>query len=440
MTDDSPSSSTPGAAGDPAASPPPPVVEPDRTVMRPSDPQPPPGAIDNGDGPVSAGPTPPGAGAHDAPRPAPPTGVATGAPDAGQPASPFPGGFHGDPPYDGGPVEPEFPTRASRAGVTGAVVAIGTGLLGAAVAISAIRSRSDGELDWSNFTVGLGAAAVLLVIALVGAVAARRVGGRAREEVVTWPGVVGILATAVMIVVAIDKDDDWVAYLVGGVMVALAAIGYLAARRAAFVVVAIAGLGLIYLVAIDDVLPDSLGEDHPMVLVATLIATFVVVITLLGWLLPTRAVTGVVVGVVGVVGLTGVMVSFVVARYLGEFFGGMMAFDDMGMDGSDMPMDGSDPLMGGAGSGFAEADIWWVLVVAAILVVLWALAASITNHSGFTILAIALTAILVPMASVALAVEQPTWWAAILAAGGGVLLLGAAWLARRRGRSVAQEV
>lgn len=428
MTDDSPSSSTPGGAGEPAP-PPPPVVEPDRTVMRPSDPEPPPGAIDNGDGPVSAGPTPPGAGAHAA-------STTTSTPDPDASASPFPGGFHGVP-SNGGPVEQEFPTRASKAGSTGAIVALGAGLLGAAVAISAVRSRSDGELDWSTFVVGLGATAVLLLIALVAAFSARRVGGRAREEVITWPGVVGILATAVMIVVGIDDDGDWLAYLVGGVMIALAAIGYLAARRAAFVVVAIAGLGLIYLVAIDDVLPDSLGEDHPMVLAAALIAAFVIVVTLLGWLLPTRAVSGVAVGVVGVVGLVGVMISFVVVRYLGDFLGGMFGFEGMGMG-----MDGgADPMMDiPSESGFAENDVWWVLAIAAVLIVLWALAAAITNHSGFTILAIALTVAEVTLATVALAVEQPTWWAAALAGAGGVLLLAAAWLARRRGRSVAQEI
>jgi hypothetical protein len=266
---------------------------------------------------------------------------------------------------------------------------------------------------------------------VVGSLSARRVGGRAREEVVTWPGVVGILGVAGMLGVAIDRDDDWVAYLIGGVMVALAAIGYAAARRAAFVVVAIAGLALVYLVAFGELMADNIGEGHPQVVAAVMVALFVVVVTLLGWALPSRAVTGVVVGVVAVVAFHGIVASFVVMRYLGGFlFPGFMDLDSM---------------EGGMGSfadqfGFDEADVWWVLAMAAILTVLWALAAAVSNHAGFSILAIVMPAGLVPLAAIALAAEHPTWWAATLAASGGVLLLGGVAMARVRSRSVARDV
>lgn len=429
MTDDSSSSTTPGQPTDGAAPPPPPAFEPDRTVMRPREPEPPAGAIDDGDGP-----------------PAPPAPAATPGAHAAGPHDtavqpPFPGGFDGDPPPPAAPADdaghdgPGLPARASRAGLTGAVAAIGAGLLGAAVLVSAFRSRSDGELDWSVFGVGLGATAVLLVIAVLGSLAGRTVGGRAREEVVTWPGVIGILGTGVMIVTAIDQDDNWVAYLVGGVLFVLSVIGYAAARRAAFAVVAVAGLALVYTVAFDDFVADSISEGHPQVVGAVVVALFVVVVTLLGWALPSRAVTGVVVGVIGLVGFAGIMVSFVVTRYLGAFFGSMFGMGD------DLMM--SDDMMGSPvdfAVGFDEADVWWVLAFAAVLTVLWALAAAVSNHSGFSILAIAAPSVLVPLASVALAAEHPTWWAAALAASGGVLLLGGVALARLRGRSVAREV
>lgn len=348
-------------------------------------------------------------------------------------ASPVPGFDDGD--GDGAgfaPIEPEFPMRASRAGSAGAIVALGTGLLGAAVVISAVRSRSDGDLDWSNYGAGLGATAVLLLLALFGSLSGRRVGGRAREEVVTWPGVVGILATAQMIEVGIDKDDTWVAYLIGAVMVVLALIGYVAARRAAFVVVAILGLALVYAALLDDFLPDSAGDEHPQVLAAVLVAAFVVGVTVLGWALPSRAVSGVAVGVVGLVGFVAIMASFIVFRYVGTFFGGMPMF-----------MDDEDAGMGEAfesGFGFEEADVWWVLAIAGGLTLLWALAAAIANHSGFSILAIAMPALLVPLATVALAVEHPTRWSGLLAVAGGVLLLGSVVLARLRGRRTASEI
>ena len=84
--------------------------------------------------------------------------------------------------------------------------------------------------------------------------------------------------------------------------------------------------------------------------------------------------------------------------------------------------------------------MWWVLALAGLLVVLWALAAAVSNHSGFAILAIATPAILVPLASLALAAEHPTWWAAIVASAGGVLLLGGWFVARLRERRTASEI
>lgn len=442
MTDDSPSQDKPAAGGGDA----PPPFEPDQTVMRPRDPQPPADAFDDGDGDGTgagdAGETQP---LHaDGPPPPPPTMTPADAPStAFAPASPVTtaiptgndgiplGGFAGEPPAQpGGPIEPDFPMRASRAGFTGAVVAIGTGLLAAAVVIAAVRARSDGDLDWSNYGIALAGTAALLAIALLGALSGRKVGGRAREEVVTWPGVAGILGVGLCIGIGINEDENWVAYLIGAVLVVLAVIGYVAARRAAFVVVAILGLALVYAAAIDDVLPDSVGNEHPQVLGAVLVALFVLVVTALGWALPSRAVSGVVVGAAGVVGFVGIMASFIVFRYVGMFFGGMPMF----MEESEQGMPGFDGDLG-----FDEADVWWVLVLAAGLTVIWALAAAISNHSGFSLLAILMPAVLAPLATVALAAEHPSVWAGVLAGAGGVVLLGAAVLARLRGRRTATE-
>lgn len=353
-------------------------------------------------------------------------------PDAGM--LPF-GAFEAPDPaaQPAGPIEPDFPTKASKAGSTGALVAVGTGLLGAAVVISAIRSRAtdDGELDWSNFGVGLGATAVLLLVALLGTVVARRrTGGRAREEVVTWPGVVGILATAVVLNVGIDNDDNWMGYLTGAVLVVLSIFGYVAARRAAFVVVAILGLAIIYGLAFDDFVADHISDGHPGVTAGVLVSLFVVAVTLLGWALPSRAVSGVAAGVAGLVGFIAIMVTFLVTRYLGEFFGGM--FGGPAMFGDEDPSESFQMSVG-----FHESDVWWVLAFAAVLTVLWALAAAISNHSGFAILAIAMPTTMVPLASVALAAEHPSQWSGATAAAGAVLLLGGVGLARLRGKKVA---
>ncbi|WP_436701071.1 hypothetical protein [Nocardioides sp. BYT-33-1] len=384
------------------------------------------------DGPPPAPPAAPGSAPGTAPGTAmtPPPGAIVTDPD---PATDDRGAGDAPPPPTGtghpDPSGPDFPTRVTRAGTAGGVVALGTGLLGAAVVIAAVRARGDGELDWSTYGVGLGATAVLFVIAVLGALADRRAGGRARQEVVTWPGVVGIGATALMIGVGINRDDDWVAYLIGGTMAVLGAIGYLAARRAAFVVVAIAGLALVYGVAFDGVVSDSVGDGHPQVTAAVLVAVFVVVVTLLGWALPSRAVSGVAVGAFGLVGFLGILASFAVMRFFAGVLGGMSTMLDREGGGVTTVL--------GAGGGFPESDVWWVVVLGGVLAVLWALAAAVSDHSGFSLLAIAMLALGAPLASVALAAEHPTWWAAIAAAAGGILLLGSVALARLRGRRTA---
>ncbi|MFD0805931.1 hypothetical protein ACFQ0K_07530 [Nocardioides caeni] len=461
MTDDATSGSTgstPTSGGDATPPPPPPApsdapappdFSPDRTVMRPRPDAAP--AAPPAEPAAPVGPAAPGSGSEE-PPPAH-RGAAAPEDDGGRTVVAPVRGAHAapegtpDPAYDpavlgagsGGPpswgddavLDPDFPTRATKAGMTGAVVAVGTGLLGAAIVISVFRSRSgdDGELDWSNYGAGLAATAGLLLIALLGALASRRAGGRAREEVVTWPGVVGILGVAAMITVGIDKDDNWVGYLVGGVVVALSVIGYVAARRAAFMVTTILGLALIYGLLFDDLLADSIDGEHQSVVAAAVVGVFVLAVTLLGWMLPSRAVTGVVVGAMGLASYVGIMLIFVATRLLSGFFG------FMAMGGGGDPF--ADPMP--EDLGFVEADVWWVLAFAAVLTIVWGVAASITNHSGFSILAIAMPAITVPLASVALAAEHPTWWSAIVGAAGGVLLLGGLLVARLRGRSTAAQ-
>jgi len=483
MSDDSPSQDKPASRPTAGGGDGPPPFEPDKTVVRPREPQPPSGAIDDGDDTpeVTPGATPDAAGdpgdrgetqpiRADGPPPPPPMMTPADAPDTelAQPAPPASPtttmvptapdgtpaeGYDGTPPgHAGGPVRPEFPMRASRAGLTGAVVAIGTGLLAAAIVIACFNARDEnGDIDWSHYAVALGASAGLLLIAVLGAVSSRRAGGRAREEVVTWPGVVGSLGAALCIGIGIDKDDDWVAYLIGAVLVVLGALGYLAARRAAFVLLAILGLALVYGVALDGVVSDAVGDGHPQVVMAVLVALFVVVVTLLGWALPTRAVTGVVVGGFGLAVFVGIMASFVVTRFLGGLFGGFLGgFGDLpgtsDQTGGAGGIDDTEGL-GGFGeadlfgqAGFQESDVWWVVALFALLIVLWALAAALSNHSGFSILAIAAAGVLVPLTAAALAVERPSVWAAVLAATGGVVLIGAALLARVRGRRTASEL
>ncbi|KAA1421986.1 hypothetical protein F0U44_06925 [Nocardioides humilatus] len=297
-------------------------------------------------------------------------------------------------------------------------IAIGVGLMAAAIVVSSTRSRSDGDLDWSNYSVGLSATAALLVLTLGTMILGS---GRGREELVTWPGVVGILGAATMLGIGledIDGSDDWLAYLVGGVVVVLAVVGYAAVRRGAFVITAIAGLGAIYAQLSDDVILDIGNDDDWAIIGAATVAAFVLGITALGWLLPSRALSGIVMGIVGVIGLNGILLALAVSQFFdGLFGGGDDYYDYSSTEQTYTPPKPPD----------YDNDVYIILAIVAVLTLLWALAASLEGNPGFTVLAIVMPAIAVPSATFVLAVEHPTWWGSGLAVGGG-LILGAVGL------------
>lgn len=312
-------------------------------------------------------------------------------------------------------------------------ITIGVGLLAAAVVLSSTKSRADGDLDWSNYAVGLGATAALLLVA----VAAMALGsGRSRGDLATWPGVVGILGAASMLGIGLEDingSDNWLAYLVGAVVVVLAVVGYLVVRRGAFVVTAIAGLGLLYIQFSDDVILDIGNDDDWAIIGAATIAAFVLVITAVGWLLPTRALSGVVAGVVGVIGINAMIIALAVSQFFAGFF------SDFGMSTSDSASGGLLTSVEGGSSRVPnyDNDVYVILAIAAVLVLLWALAASLEGNPGFTVLAIVMTASVVPIATIVLAVEHPTWWGVGLAAA-GALLLAAVGLRQLRARKRTQ--
>jgi hypothetical protein len=352
-------------------------------------------------GPAPAPPPPPAAQTAVVGAPPPPGGATTAVMDPPPPTPPTP------------VAEPP-----ARPGMGLLPIALGVGLLAAAVVLSTARSRSDGDLDWSNYGVGLGATAVLLLVALAAAVVGS---GRSREELVTWPGSIGILGVGSMLgtgLEEIDGSEDWLAYLIGAVVAGLSVVGYVAVRRGAFVVTAILGLGIAYIQLADDVIIDIGDDDDQAIIAAATIAVFVLAVTAVGWLLRTRALSGVVAGVIGVVGLNVVMFALVALQLVGAFFSG---FDSGGeSSGGDDPF--SQNYYVGPKADDFDNDVYIILGIAAILTLLWALAAAVNGHPGFTVLAIAMPATLVPTATFVLMVEHPTWWGVGLAAAGAILL------------------
>jgi hypothetical protein len=299
-----------------------------------------------------------------------------------------------------------------------AVVACGVALLGAAVVLSTFYTRARGDIDWSNYAMGIAATAGLLGIALLAGLVVRD-----RDDwsdVVSWPGAFGAVGAGFMVGIAMNSNDAG-PYVVGGVIVVISVLGYLLAHRAPFVVSAILGLGIIYIKLFTDVF--NFGDGDNFALEISLgILVFTVVVTALGWVLPARAVTGVFVGVLAVIGNVTLLALIGIASSFAAAFGG-----------SDRP--GTNQLRFDK----FDDDVWFVLGFAAVLVVIWALCSWWTGHVGFRLLIVAISVTVVPLAAAALAARHPTWWEVAVGAAGGLLLVGAVLLALRRRRTTAHE-
>jgi hypothetical protein len=293
-------------------------------------------------------------------------------------------------------------------------VAFGVALLSTAVVLSTFYTRLKDHLDWSNYVVGLVATVGLLGIAAV-AVAGLVVPRDADTtiDLVAWPGAFGALGVGLMIGVGLD-DSRATEYVAGLAVLAISVAGYALVRRAPFVVTAIVGIFVVYAQLLDDVIGFGGGDDIGAIWMAVALTVFAVAITGAGWLLPTRALSGVVAGAVTVAGfasLTGVLA--VVSAFQAVFAPANAEFHSSnGQFQSEA-----------SGLGSYDNDTWVILVLALLLMVGWAACAALTRHVGFRILVVAMAVSVTPLATVVLRAQHPTWWGVVIGAVGGGLLL-----------------
>jgi len=291
-------------------------------------------------------------------------------------------------------------------------VALGCGLVATAVVLSSIYSRNKPGLDWSNFSMGLLATVGLLGVAIAAHLIVRN--PELRTNLTSWPGAFGAVSAGFMVALAMDFNSaSW--YLGGLVIVALSAGGYYFVRSGAFVLGAIAGLLVLYVQLFDDIVGVDDGDNFGMY-ASVGIFLFAGAITLAGWYLPTRDLSGVTVGAAAV----GAHVALLYAlNLIGMFQAFDESFDETSYNGGPPPrFDGYDD------------DVFVILLVSLALCAIWAWCNWQTGHVGYRLLILAALVTAIPGATLVLAVEHPTYWE------GAVGLAGAAVLASAGVRAI----
>lgn len=347
----------------------------------------------------------------DQPFPPPPPATPPPPPPSWTPAPP-------PPPAPLGPPAPAAP--ATPRDLLRPLAALGVGLLATAVVLSTYYTRDRPHLDWSNYVVGLAATLGLLGIAALGLL---RLGRDDRSsDLVAWPGAFGAAAVGLMIGVGLD-DSAATEYVAGLAVLAVSVAGVLLTGRGPFVVSAVAGVFVVLSQGYDDSVGFD-GDDQRLWPVALVLLLFAVAVTAAGWVLPTRAVSGVAAGAIATVGFAGLTGVLAVTSAFQAFF-----YDPQVTSGS-AAYSSSLSATTDAGS-HVSSDTWTTLVLALLLMLFWTGCAVLTGAVGFRVLVVLLAVSVTPLATLALRVEHPTWWGVVLGALGGATLLAALVLAAR---------
>ncbi|WP_157550661.1 hypothetical protein [Nocardioides jensenii] len=291
------------------------------------------------------------------------------------------------------------------------LVAFGTSLLTAAVGVSTLWSREDGDLDWSIYVVGIGATILMLAGAAAGWFLVRD--SHRKAVLMSWPGALGAVSVGQMVAVGMD-DNAAMVYVSGLLIVALCAGGYYLIRQPAFVVGAIIGVFMLYVQVFDDAYGvDDIEGDNVGIAIGLIVLVFTLMVTAGGWLLPTRDLSAIIAGTFAVAAYALTLIGLIAATAF------TMAFSGPGFE--DEPSVPENPY---------KNDVWFLLAFGVLLSLTWAAAWWLRGHDGYRILILAMLGTIFPAATFALASEHPTWWGVVLA------VLGAVGLGLAVGRAV----
>ena len=139
------------------------------------------------------------------------------------------------------------------------------------------------------------------------------------------------------------------------------------------------------------------------------VLVFVLLVTVIGWSLPTRDLSAIIVGVFAVFAYTTTMFGLLLVSSIAAAFSGID--QEMASEGSTMGKEPDNPYTN---------DVWFLLAFGVLLTVVWAAAWWVRGHDGYRALVLAMLTTLIPAATLALAVEHPSRWGVVVAALGAL--------------------
>lgn len=298
------------------------------------------------------------------------------------------------------------PTTTRDQRIDSVITVLGVAFVATTIALSSLNARKGSDLDWSNYLLGIGGTLLLLGIAFG---AHTFVVDQVRKsEIVVWAGSIAAVGAGSMIGIGLD-DNAATGYVAGLAMVALSAAGYYFVKRDHFVATGVIGAFLVYTNIIDDVFDVGGTDDKNFAMkISLIVVAFALALTVAGRFLPTRNVSGVVAGAIAIFGNLMVLAMVVAVEWFGELL--------MGLQGEESkPKD--NPL---------DNDVYVILALTALLIAVWAVMAVQTDLVGYRWLIIAACVSTVPLATVVLAVQRPSWWGVVFGVvGAGVLAVAA---------------
>lgn len=361
-------------------------------------------------------------------------------------------------------------------------VAVGSALLASLVLLATGHAREGNDLDWAHFGLALAGSGALLGFAIAAYALVKD--PTRRSDVVAWPAAFGALAEGAVVGTAIGEEQV-APYLIGAVILGVAAVGLVFVRRPALVIAGLVGSAAIFFAAFADVVGDDLFDKRdPGIYLGAAITCFLLVATLICWRLPGRELTTVVLGAVGIVAqLVAVYVIVVVGLFAVAFTefdesesgppfsppSSLSMEDDLCADlmpeidfDADTPPDfeseefraydecvqdhftsviDEEPLVDDSSMGMFgpdedepfgnpfENDAWWMLAFVAVQGLLWAFLHRLTGNVGYRVLIATNLVLAVPIVLQVVAAQDPVWWEAGLGVLGLAVLGYAGWRA-----------